>query len=86
VRASRREQRGSVPVAVGVDQIESLLERRCPHRAEDCPKISSARSTDADGSFSPGLSITVLPQAIAMGANHSGTMAGKLNGVLNSPL
>src|SRR3954470_12766695 len=35
---------------------------------------------DADGSFSLGLSTTVLPQAIALGTNHSGTIAGKLNG------
>ncbi len=34
----------------------------------------------ADGSFSLGLSTTVLPQAMAFGTNQSGTMAGKLNG------
>src|SRR5487761_122209 len=44
----------------------------------------SARSTAADGSFSLGLSTTALPQAIAMGANHSGTMTGKLNGVIRA--
>ena len=44
----------------------------------------SARSTDADGSFSLGLSTTALPQAIAMGVNHIGTMAGKLNGVITA--
>ena len=36
--------------------------------------------SDADGSFSLGLSTTVLPAAIASGKNHIGTMAGKLNG------
>ena len=41
---------------------------------------SSARKFAADGSFSLGLSTTVLPQAIAFGTNHSGTIAGKLNG------
>ena len=41
---------------------------------------SSATKFDADGSFSLGLSTTVLPHAIAFGMNHSGTMAGKLNG------
>src|SRR3954470_15178529 len=44
----------------------------------------SARSSDADGSFSLGFSPTALPQAIATGANHSGTMAGKLNGVIRA--
>ena len=41
---------------------------------------SSAMKFDADGSFSLGLSTTVLPHAIALGTNHSGTIAGKLNG------
>src|SRR3954463_11977329 len=36
----------------------------------------------ADGSFSEGFSTTVLPAAIAIGKNHSGTMAGKLNGLM----
>ena len=36
--------------------------------------------SDADGSFSLGLSTTVLPAAMASGKNHIGTMAGKLNG------
>ena len=39
-----------------------------------------AISMDALGSFSLGLSTTVLPAAIAMGKNHIGTIAGKLNG------
>jgi hypothetical protein len=34
----------------------------------------------AEGSFSLGLSTTVLPAAIAIGKNHIGTIAGKLNG------
>ena len=41
---------------------------------------SSAIAIAADGSFSLGLSTTALPQAIATGTNHSGTIAGKLNG------
>src|SRR5258707_3814820 len=41
---------------------------------------SSASHSEADGSFSLGLSTTVLPAAMAMGKNHIGTMAGKLNG------
>src|ERR671930_2767171 len=43
---------------------------------------SSASRIDADGSFSDGLSTNVLPQAIATGNIHIGTMAGKLNGVI----
>ena len=45
---------------------------------------SSASSSEADGSFSLGLSTTALPQAIATGTNHSGTMAGKLNGEITA--
>src|SRR5215207_10328161 len=41
---------------------------------------SSASHSEADGAFSLGLSTTVLPVAIAIGKNHIGTMAGKLNG------
>jgi hypothetical protein len=36
----------------------------------------------AEGSFSLGLSTTVLPAAIAIGKNHIGTIAGKLNGLM----
>ena len=43
---------------------------------------SSAMSSDADGSRSDGLSTNALPQAIAIGNIHMGTMAGKLNGVI----
>src|SRR6202012_4727797 len=41
---------------------------------------SWAISRDADGSFSDGLRMNVLPEAMAMGNIHIGTMAGKLNG------
>ena len=43
---------------------------------------SSARNSDADGSFSDGFSTNVLPQAMALANIHIGTMAGKLNGVM----
>ena len=36
----------------------------------------------AEGTFSEGLRMKVLPQAIATGNIHSGTIAGKLNGVM----
>ena len=43
---------------------------------------SSAIHCAAEGTFSEGLSTTVLPAAIAMGKNHIGTIAGKLNGLM----
>src|SRR5262245_58583596 len=43
---------------------------------------SLASSSDADGSFSDGFSTNVLPQPIAIGNIHMGTIAGKLNGVM----
>ena len=45
---------------------------------------SAAMASAADGSFSLGLRTTALPQAIAMGMNHIGTMAGKLNGEMTA--
>ena len=41
-----------------------------------------ARNSAAEGSFSLGLSTNALPQAMALAHIHSGTMAGKLNGVM----
>ena len=43
---------------------------------------SEASSREADGSFSDGLRMNVLPHAMASGNIHIGTMAGKLNGVM----
>ncbi len=43
---------------------------------------SSAIHSAAVGTFSLGLSTTVLPAAMAIGKNHIGTMAGKLNGLM----
>src|SRR3972149_8883637 len=42
---------------------------------------SSAMRIEAEGTFSEGFSTKVLPQAIATGNIHNGTMTGKLNGV-----
>ena len=39
-------------------------------------------NSGAEGSFSEGFSTNVLPQAMALGYIHMGTMAGKLNGVM----
>ena len=44
--------------------------------------ISSASRKGQDGSFSEGLRMNVLPQAIATGNIHIGTIAGKLKGVM----
>src|SRR5437016_5832649 len=43
---------------------------------------SSAIRTEAEGTFSEGFRMNVLPQAIAIGNIHSGTITGKLNGVM----
>ncbi len=40
--------------------------------------------TAEDGSFSLGFSSTVLPQASALPIIQSGTIAGKLNGVMHA--
>ena len=44
-------------------------------------RISAVKS-DADGSFSDGLSTNVFPQASAGAHIHIGTIAGKLKGVM----
>ena len=43
---------------------------------------SSARKSEADGSFSLGLSTNALPQAMALAHIQSGTITGKLKGVM----
>ena len=43
---------------------------------------SRARNNAAEGSFSLGLRMKALPHAIALAHIHSGTMAGKLKGVM----
>src|SRR5882757_4515601 len=43
---------------------------------------SRAIYSEADGSRSLGLSTNVLPQAMATGCIHMGTITGKLNGVM----
>jgi len=45
-------------------------------------RSSSAISSDGEGSCSEGLRMNALPQARAIGAIHSGTITGKLNGVM----
>ena len=43
---------------------------------------SSIVNRGAEGSFSEGFNTNVLPQAMAFGYIHIGTIAGKLNGVI----
>ena len=43
---------------------------------------SCQAKSEADGSRSDGFKTKVLPQAMAAGYIHIGTMAGKLNGVM----
>ena len=43
---------------------------------------SAARISAVDGSRSDGFRTNALPQTSAIGNIHSGTMAGKLNGVM----
>ena len=43
---------------------------------------SCAIQIAADGFFSLGFRTTVFPAAIAIGKNHIGTIAGKLNGLM----
>jgi hypothetical protein len=45
---------------------------------------SRASHSAAEGTFSLGLSTTVLPAAMASGKNHIGTIAGKLNGLITA--
>ena len=52
-----------------------------PSGSPACFHIRASHS-EADGSFSLGLRTNALPQAIALAAIQSGTMAGKLNGVM----
>ena len=61
---------------VAVDDVE--------HAVGHARLLGAARpcASGSDGSFSDGLSTKVLPQAIAIGNIHSGTIAGKLNGVM----
>ena len=61
---------------VAVDDVEDAV------RARPASFSSSAVKTDADGSFSDGLSTNVLPHASAGAHIHIGTIAGKLNGVM----
>ena len=63
-------------LAIAVDDIEHAR-AAAPPRAS-----SSARRNAQEGSFSDGFRTNVLPQAMAIGNIHIGTMAGKLNGVM----
>jgi hypothetical protein len=55
---------------------------RCTPAGAPASIISSASRIGTDGSFSLGLQMKVLPQAIATPNIHIGIIAGKLNGVM----
>jgi hypothetical protein len=60
---------------VAVDDVEHALR-------QPASMSSFQASIGADGSRSEGFRMKVLPQAMATGYIHIGTMAGKLNGVM----
>ena len=75
-------------VAYAIDQLGDIyLVGRIPAAAvtpEILDQVMGAALSEADGSFSDGFSTTVLPVAMAIGKNHIGTMAGKLNGEMTA--
>ena len=72
--------RGSVS-SVSTTSLSPLTTLKTPSGRPACSS-SSATRREHDGTFSDGLRTNVLPQAIASGHIHIGTMAGKLNGVM----
>ena len=83
-RRADEADRGDVGVLEdAVDRhLVALHDVEARRRAARPAASSSARNSDADGSFSLGLSTNVLPQAMALANIHIGTIAGKLNGVM----
>ena len=73
-------------VRVGQERVDRLLVavHDGEHAVGQAGLASTARpgTATADGSFSLGLSTNALPHAIALAHIHSGTIAGKLNGVM----
>src|ERR1700722_20724452 len=72
--------RGSVS-SVSTASLSPLTTFRTPGGRPASSASSAIRSTQL-GSRSDGLSTKVLPQTTAIGHIHSGTMHGKLNGVM----
>jgi rod shape-determining protein MreB len=73
------------PVSQIVEAVKIALECTPPLKTPSGSPASlshAAISSDADGSRSDGFRMNVLPQAIATGNIHIGTIAGKLNGVI----
>ncbi len=71
---------------MGDDRLDRLAPRPARRRtrrlAAPASFSSAASFSDTDGSFSDGFSTKQLPVASATGIIHSGTMIGKLNGVI----
>ena len=72
--------RGSIS-RVSTTSLSPLTTLKTPSGRPASFSNSAIRSENV-GTFSDGLSTNVLPQAIATGHIHMGTMAGKLNGVM----
>ena len=70
-------EKGVDRLLVAVDDVEDAV-------GQAGLRHSAATALTADGSFSLGLMTTALPHAIATGTNHSGTIAGKLNGLMTA--
>ena len=77
LKAWTRSSRSSVSTA----SLSPTTTLRTPGGAP-ASTISSPSRSGHEGSFSEGLSTKVLPQAMAMGNIHMGTMTGKLKGVM----
>ena len=72
--------RGSVS-SVSTASLSPLITLTTPS-GKPASFANSAKRSGQDGSFSDGFKMKVLPQAIAIGNIHIGTIAGKLNGVM----
>ena len=69
-------------VEEAVDRVAAAVEEVDDAGREVLAAASSTIRSDASGSRSEGLRTTVFPHATANGRNHSGIIAGKLNGVI----
>ena len=81
-RADERDRRPSRVVEQRVDRLLVAVDDGEDAVRQAGLRHSSATRSEADGSRSLGLSTNALPQAIATGCIHIGTITGKLNGVI----
>ena len=80
------DERHRVDVGVGQQRVDRF--GVALHDVDDAVGEAGAAAparrgcSDADGSFSDGFSTNAFPQAMALASIHSGTITGKLNGVM----